>query len=347
MNEMGVRWPHTSEMGSFQPLWDGPPGAGLPLEQAYRLYGSGRAALLGLIQSPIGRRWRRLYVPSYYCQGVASAASGSIEVRQYRTSPVSNAPHLHLGDDEAAVVVEYFGQRSGVSVSGGVCVVDRTHDPLSEWSYGRLPDYVFASLRKTLPLPDGGVVWSPTGGPLPQTPLRDVRHEAAADAIGRAMAAKGRYLSGATVSKDDYRNSYALAEPVLESSGAVDISSWSREALAQLPVEQMRRKRLENISAFHRVFQQDPQGMMMHDSASHIVLMASSRMLRDTVRRALIANEVYPAVLWPLPEGLSGTDEMQFSNRMLALHADYRYGPADIARLSSLIESVTDVASQE
>ena len=46
--------------------------------------------------------------------------------------------------------------------SPSLIIEDHTHDPWSPWSFGSRASYCFSSLRKTLPLPDGSVIWSPS-----------------------------------------------------------------------------------------------------------------------------------------------------------------------------------------
>jgi hypothetical protein len=46
------------------------------------------------------------------------------------------------------------------AASEWLLVEDHSHDPFSPWAVGSSADYAFCSLRKTLPVPDGGLLWS-------------------------------------------------------------------------------------------------------------------------------------------------------------------------------------------
>ena len=152
------------EMGSAFHVWEP-----LPLAERWApadavLFGTARQALRGLIKE---RRWTRLHVPTYFCEPVTSELEDEVEVVPLAVDPWSPQQQITIGSGEAALVVEYFGARSELVVEGGDVVLDRTHHPSSQHRYERSPDYVFASLRKTMPFPDGAVVWAPGGGRLP------------------------------------------------------------------------------------------------------------------------------------------------------------------------------------
>ena len=74
-------------------------------------------------------------------------------------------------------------------------IEDHTHDPWSVWAYESTANWCVASLRKTLPLGNGGVLWSPAGHPLPSaSPVTPERHTAALEKFLAAMLLKKRYL---------------------------------------------------------------------------------------------------------------------------------------------------------
>ena len=58
---------------------------------------------------------------------------------------------------------------------------------------------------------------------------------------------------------------------------------------------------------------------------------------RDALRDRLIADSIYPAILWPMHEAETGRTEVGFSRRMLALHVDYRYSGSDMVRLQDAV----------
>ena len=127
---------------------------------------------------------------------------------------------------------------------GWLLVEDHSHDPFSPWATSSSADYAFSSLRKTLPVPDGAILWSPRGSP------------SAASRAGRAdgselklaaMLLKGRYLgqrrrrsrSGSAGSSSTARSGWREA-PI---AGASAATRESRVGGAPLP---WRARRSEN-----------------------------------------------------------------------------------------------------
>ena len=101
---------------------------------------------------------------------------------------------------DVVFVSAMFGAQPSVRVEGsGAIIEDHSHDLLAPPAIASTADYVIVSLRKTLPLPDGGAAWSPQGHDLP--PERTMTDAHASGALERmsAMALKRMYLDGEPV----------------------------------------------------------------------------------------------------------------------------------------------------
>jgi hypothetical protein len=55
----------------------------------------------------------------------------------------------------------------------------------------------------------------------------------------------------------------------------------------------------------------------------------------------LISNSVYPAILWNVPETVSGSSR-NFSERMLSIHCDGRYNEEDIKQLADILNKAIE-----
>ena len=66
--------------------------------------------------------------------------------------------------------------------------------------------------------------------------------------------------------------------------------------------------------------------------------------MRDVVRTRLIANRIYPAVLWPIPAPADGAPDPAhaFSATVLMLHVDSRYSSDDMRRVASVLRTILD-----
>lgn len=300
MPEIGSEW-HL-----FEPQG---PAARWPWD-VHRLFGTGRAALRALI---LQERPQRLWVPSYSCHPFYRAVEDLTELRLYRDLPTER-PDVPDDPDGAVVLHDPFGIRGSLPHPRAALVIeDHTHAPDAPWAHTSTADYAVASLRKTLPLPDGAVLWSPTGRPLPD-PVPEEPVGVKAD----GMRAKARYLAGEDVDKQAFRTVLAQGEEDLAKANG--ISSFSRERLARLP--SLRAARQANFARLA------PFAVPAVACPSFAFCVFDTAAIRDAVRAALIAERVYPSALWPM-ELPVGAAERALQARSFAIPVDARYTPED------------------
>ena len=336
-------WLHFDAMAECTPSpWRGP--------AVYA--GSGRDAIRCLLTHGMARRgWRRVWVPSYFCQEVVSSmCSTGIDVRQYPDNPLLPIPaqpgQMEPGD--VFFVVNYFGLRSQPRLpetDGIELVEDHTHDPWSHWAFNSPADYCIASLRKTLPVPDGAVLWSPRGKELPPAPAPTLRHQAASTETLAAMLLKLLYLEGHRVDKNVFLELARQAERNIAAGEISGISPVSAAILSNLPIASWREQRGRNqqrlcvdlaSASWATVLSGDGDGscpftgMVVCDTAARC----------QHIRRGLIARDVYPAVLWPLEDpvlpGIPETDRALCA-RLVAIHCDMRYSRDDMDKVAALL----------
>ncbi len=342
-----ARWEHGSDLqisfetGTMPQPWTGRP---------HGFWGSGRGALHALVTWGRERHgWRRILVPSYYCQDVLVPLLPHIGVEIYPHAPTSPSSRpIVAGPSDVVLVATLFGMPPPpVAREGGVVVEDHTHDPLSPWAIESDANYAFASLRKTLPLPDGCVLWSPIGQELPTEPPVKLDHDRSTLDRLTAMTLKHHYLAGEEVDKDEWRDLATRAERAIGRGEISGMSSYSRGRLPTLPASEWRAKRAVNLAAFRAAFGA-MSGVTLLDAPFAAILVFESHEQRDEIRDALIRASIYPAVLWPLDDpAVSGITQIDtdLARRMLVIHCDYRYTPADMARVSAELRK--SVASRE
>ena len=157
-------------VGSFFPYPAAEPHAAGPVSDApadwppdsWLLVNSGRAALTTIVLAHLRDHPKaRLWMPSYYCWDVTHYIAQWIPVVTYPSRPPVAPLPAEIPGDDLLLVISYFGARPQRSTAPSHQVIlDVTHDPLAEW----VPDYgagwLFGSLRKSLPLPEGGFAYS-------------------------------------------------------------------------------------------------------------------------------------------------------------------------------------------
>lgn len=334
-----------------------------PWGGGHLLYGSGRDALRGLlIHGRTVRSWRRLWIPSYFCQEVVTSLfETGVEFAAYPDAPTN--PTLDLSDinfnpGDVLLSVNFFGLRSRtiypVDRARIEILEDHTHDPWSDWSYSTDADWCVASLRKTLPISDGGVLWSPRGHPLPSaSPVTATRELASLRKLA-GMLLKGLYIDGFPVEKTAFRQLATTGEEILAAGPVSGMPEWTRALLPLFPITLWREKRRTN-HAFLCAELSDVACLSVLRPSSDlgscpfavaVVFDSSQRGAR--VRNALIAADIYPAALWSLDcpevEGIP-KEHVDLARRMLLIHCDARYDEDDLCRVAATIREACNEAA--
>ncbi len=306
--------------------------------------------------------WRRVWLPSFYCQDVAAAlgelSADGVELRAYADAPDREEPEiagLRVERGDVVVVANHFGiRRAPASLDtvahNAVIVEDHSHDLAGPWAKNSGAHYAVASLRKTLPLPDGGVAWSPRALALPpEPPLTDAHAAAALDRLS-AMVLKARYLAGQAVDKDAFRARAVSGAERISEGPPSGIAPVSRAMLPSFPVRAWREQRRENhetlLRALGTLCNVRVSAPVPGAVAFALTLVFDTPNQRDAVRRALIAARVYPAVLWPLDDPQIGdipTEHVDLARRLLSIHCDQRYVATDMLRVAEILKPLVGV----
>ncbi len=342
------RW----ELGS-EFHWPGiPQGPFLKWPEPHIMFASGRASLLSIFQILQNDFSKTLFVPDYFCQEVATWwVEQGIIIKRYTDGPHLAEPvweTLAVSKGDAVLSVNYFGVRDGniwdrwrETNDGVLLIEDHSHDPVSGWALSSKADFAFASLRKTFPVPDGGILWSPKGLPLPDEPAcSDWRGSALKLA---AMILKKEYLEG----KDDhvkeiFRSYQVEGEFFIGESQSVAISPWSRFLLSFGYPIGWRESREENVRTFLDLIDRSTiaeplfTNWPMNHCPFNAVLLFSSKAIRDKFRLRLIDAHIYPTVHWELSNSTS-PDIRGLSGRILTFPVDHRYAKNDINRVAEVI----------
>ncbi|MEZ4223855.1 MAG: hypothetical protein R3B13_23095 [Polyangiaceae bacterium] len=316
-----------------------------PWEPAGRSYGSGRDALRAVLRhGRVRHGWSRLQVPSYLCQEVVQSALEEIEVASYDDRPDRNEPRrLDARPGDVVLDVNYFGLREAshaLSVPEGVALIeDHTHDPWSDWAQSSRADYAIASLRKTLPVPEGGVLWSPASHALPpELAATALRSQGSADKLA-GMWLKSLYLAGHDVEKDQFRRLALSGEAHIADGEISGMCRATRALLPALPTETWRAQRQRNFSIVSAAASTWKRARLLAPTTGVpfcLAVVCNDAEHREAARSALIRDCIYPAVLWPLesPAVAVGRADVELSRRLLTLHCDYRYDTPHMQRVA-------------
>jgi hypothetical protein len=313
-----------------------------PLPARHKLFATGCGALTALLRQLAPRG--RLYLPSYFCMGVAEALSETVRVSWYRHLPDANGPRLETltaGKGDVVLSQNLFGRETGeawndwMAANPDVVVIeDHSHDPFSRWARTSRATYAVASLRKTLPLPDGGLLWSPQDRALPSP----YGNQNGSDLKLVAMLLKSAWLAGSDVPKTAFRALQQRGEHVLLGSAA-PAGALTTAILPLLDIERLQRTATANVRALEEML-----GLRATPGVNpfRLQLVRETRQERDDLLGHLAANGIFAPVHWHQDRtGMWSGDEeaAALSSRMLTLPVDHRCTPADLRRLAGVLGS--------
>ena len=337
MKEFGSDFHYIPPIGGGNTLRDFFPSA--------NYYADGRQALIDLYRS---QGWQRLWVPEYFCYDViASLKEAGLELAFYTDYP-GNYDNDNLNDNfragDALLRVNYFGMRGYRRTEKLMVPVveDHTHDLIGDWAMKSTADWCVASLRKSLPVPEGGMLWSPMGLPLPKAPTVSDENEKIAAIRWEAMRLKACYLNGENVKKAAFRSGFVDTEEYFDRAEVCALDAESQKFLQLFDIRDWYKRKWDNWELLQDIKKDGVRVLRPENRGCYpfsLILVFELEDERNRVRKALIERQVYPAILWSVPPSYYG-EISQMSGGMLSIHCDARYTKEEILLMKNIIESI-------
>ena len=325
---------------------------GVRLTDVYRdafFLADGRQCIVALIQQ---EKWDKLWVPVYFCHEVIETIrqQTNIEIAFYPDNPQSNdkeiVRNLPYSKGDALLRMNYFGMRTHRNEADiPVPVIeDHTHDLYGHWALNSNADWCIASLRKVLPIPEGGMLWSPKGHPFILELENTEDNQSITDVRWEAMKMKRNYLNGIFLDKEAFRKRYVETEEWFDTAELSMIDKRSMDFIHELNVDLWHKTKRNNWQLLYyllsnkvKILQPENESCAMFS----LVVLTGNREQRESLRHSLIERDVYPAILWQMPKW---TDEnaREFSDRMLSIHCDGRYTEDDIKKLAGIVSQAIE-----
>lgn len=306
-------------------------------------YANGRQAIQDLI---FFKKWKRIWMPEYFCYVIINAIKETgIQVEFYFDNPsiteidaISTIP-FQKGD--VLFRMNYFGlrtKRDNTTVSVPV-IEDHSHDLIGEWAKESNADWCIASLRKSLPIADGGVLWSPKKHKLPEAVSSTNESNMLAVLRFSAMRSKANYLQGFPIKKEDYLELFDKTETQFNNLNISGISSESFSIVKSMDIESWYQKKKDNWLNLSKISQSKVEILQPEYSDFYpfsLVLKFNNEKNRDIVRSFLLKKNVYPAILWQIPN-TQRPDIVEYGKTCLSIHCDGRYSQEDILILKDIL----------
>lgn len=320
----------------------------------------GRQGLIMVIRQ---EGWKRLWVPEYFCYEVLESVEKytDVELVYYEDIPGTDSheqlKRLPYQEGDALLRMNYFGvieyhKEKSMPVP---VVEDHSHDVLSRWALFSDADWCIASLRKTLPLAEGGMVWSPKGKKLLEEIKAQIENEELAAKRWKAMDMKADYIgliskvsedsnvpSEVVALKDKFRALFIETEETLPDLEISILDNRGMKTLRQLDINLWYNQKKRNWKVLTEYLSAGIEYLKPKDDSCtpfSLVLKTKDAEEREKVRMGLIRSAVYPAVLWRVPE--SASDNVRWmSDTLLSVHCDGRYAEDDMKVLADIINNV-------
>ncbi len=314
------------------------------------LLADGRQCIVALIRQ---YGWKRIWIPDYFCYEVIDTIKEQtgVNVMAYEDKPLKEGQveSLPFEDGDVLLRINFFGlrgQRSNKKISCPV-IEDHTHDPFGHWALCSDADWCVASLRKTLPLPEGGMMWSPKGHRLSVKVDSSEVNEKIAAIRWEGMEMKSAYMKGEAVSKNEYCEHYIETEAFFNHAEPMLIDGRSKDIVTkQLDINLWLGAKRKNRLLLKSLLNDEGCKIVVPEeetcTAFSLVILLDTKAQRDAIRKQLIDACVYPAILWNVPDSALKSSK-DFSERMLSIHCDGRYTEKDVRQLAKIINANLNV----
>lgn len=309
------------------------------------LLADGRQCIVALVRQ---YGWKRIWMPDYFCYEVIDTIKEQtgIEVLYYADSPFEECKVESLAYEEGDVLMRmnFFGMRGQRSNKNVPCPVieDHSHDPFGHWALYSDADWCISSIRKILPLPEGGMMWSPKGHSLTIDMQLSEENEKIAAIRWEGMVMKASYLEGGDISKDEFRKRYIETEEFFDSAEPSRIDERSKDVVSKkLDINLWQIAKRKNWLLLKNLLNVENCKIIVPEdetcTAFSLVILLDTKEIRDKIRKQLIDKCVYPAILWVVPDSASKSSK-SFSERMLSIHCDGRYTEDDVRQLADILK---------
>lgn len=198
-------------------------------------------------------------------------------------------------------------------------------------------DYALASVRKWMPLPMGGVLYSSRK----ELPDCGMYRQNCDNSRVYGMILKDMFLKMGYDTNEKYREIFENAEQMADTAGEVRlISDFARFAVGCVDIAELVSKRKANAARLEKGLREFGISMIRQFSENECPLALPLRINnRDNFRRYLIQNRIYCAVHWPF-DGLIPEERPngQYNSKtLISMPIDQRYGETEIDYMIEVI----------
>jgi hypothetical protein len=312
------------------------------------LFYTGRQAIKYVIEAiKKEKKITAIWLPEYYCQHVTAWIKNNYSnVKMYTVNPKNEQETINLLDfasDDDIVLINNFWGIDTCKINRGnknsIIIEDHSHGWLSKSCKESRADYCIASLRKSVPVPLGGMAWRPDGKNInpnvqitDDTSFLDIWNK-----ILKAMKLKASYeknLKEDEVEKRIFLEIINKEEQKMHANlNLVPLNKKHEciiEEYLQINFLSLKQENLEKAYALLKP-SSDFELINSLQPGFGLILYLENEKNMTSLRSYLIARNIYPSLLWP-----GNASKYGF---YLNIHIDYRYNKGSMEYICTALNT--------
>lgn len=307
-------------------------------------FANGRHCILAIIKR---FKYQRIWIPEYFCSEVIDSIRrmSDIEIQFYNDNPLVRFSNKDLAKikfrkGDVLFRVIYFGIEKDSITASVPIIEDHSHSLFTNKAINSNADWCIASLRKTLPIAEGGILWSPKGLRLDESIIENNVNIDLALQRWNAMKIKKDYLEDCDVAKKDiFRKIFISTEEKFNDLPICRIDNDTLNFISKFDAINWYKQKLVNIQYLNSIVDTTIKQITNINNRFSFLLLCKNKEQRELLRQLLIQNNIYPAILWELPNSTSDYNK-NISSRILSIHCDARYNHSDIEILGENLNHI-------
>lgn len=329
-----------------------------PIEEYYKykekkFFNTGRSAIEFLFHYCIPQKKDEIIlVPNYICKSVLDAIQrAGYKYKEYSITPdfdidLKDLVEKITNKTKIILFLNYFGtaitentanKLQQLKKNGMIIVEDDTQSIFSKLE-GRMGigNYIIASIRKWLPIPDGAVLYSETEK-IPLIQLKSGYNEYSSLYL-IAQLMKSKYIENEQLDKNLFLELTKQSTTALFSDYEIrDMTPIAQKLLTNINIMLLEESRRKNYKYLYNAFQKVKQIKTPVRLEANMVPFGMPILVdkRDKLLEYLIKNNIYCNVHWKNIIGESTAESI--SNRILTIPCDQRYAENEMKYIVSKI----------
>jgi hypothetical protein len=316
----------------------------LDLNLNYKICYTGRHALLHILNEfTHSKKISKIWFPNYYCQhtlGWIKKSYPAIEI--YEINPFEFSTEINVLDfaksDDIVLINNYWGLSTMLSTKteakSPIIIEDHSHGWLSDACLNSNADYCFVSLRKSLPIPLGGIYWQPNSdtNQIKYSEKHSDELYKIWDLMLNAMQVKSKFIAGdKTIQTSTYLPMFYEVEEALNLNRdfvkLIDNHKLFIESHINLDVKKIKNTNLNVLyskiqnTSYYKVVKR------VEFTAFGFLLLFKNKEVYNSLKSFLVSNNIYPSSLWP--DNKIDYEWQYFLN----IHVDFRYTINDMEHI--------------